>query len=151
MNLEEEASRIDGYLLAIAALKEDGTSFRCVYLGEGEPSGKVAEVSARLGFERGAITLVPRHDALTPENIPKGLEDWLLDRSFATEEGPPIDRRLVSALVAELEDIFRTMPSWFSVERTAEYTNFGQHGAVWSMYVLGLAVGSCAIHCSWDR
>jgi len=35
VNLACEASRIDGYLLAAATLKEDGTSFLCVHLGEG--------------------------------------------------------------------------------------------------------------------
>ncbi|WP_431262438.1 hypothetical protein ACQ859_20130 [Roseateles chitinivorans] len=148
MNLIEEASRIDGYLLAISSLKEDGTAFRCVHLGEGGPSGKASEVAEHFRFDPGSVELVSESDSLTPENIPKGLEDWMLNR-VRSAVGTAIDRRLVSGLVAELVGIFQRAPAWFSVARAVP-SRPGDQGAFWSIYVFGMDIGSCAIHCSWD-
>ena len=146
--LTTDANRIDGYLLAVAGLKDDGTAFRCVHLGEGEPSGKASDVAAHFGFAPESVKLVSERERLTSQNLPRALEGWLLDRIRPMDD-LLVDRRLASGLADELADIFQKAPAWFSVE-CSDLSSSAVQGAIWSIYVFGLEVGSCAIHCSWD-
>lgn len=142
-----DADRIDGYLSAIAKLKDDGTSFQCVYLGEGEPSGKAATIEKKFQFGS-HVTLVSEREKLTAQNLPESLERWFLDRIRPMDD-LVVDRRLVSGLADELADIFQRAPAWFTVN-CGDIGATPRLGVFWSIYVFGLERGSCAVHCSWD-
>ena len=75
MSLHTDAARIDGYLLAVAELKDDGTHFRCVSLGEGAPSDKARDVASKFGLDAQSIELSPERATLTSENLPASLEE----------------------------------------------------------------------------
>lgn len=142
-----DANRIEGFLCAIAKLKDDGTSFQCIYLGEGEPSGMAAMIEEKFRFGS-PVTLASERESLTAQNLPKSLERWLLDRIRPMDD-LTVDRRLVSGLADELADIFQRAPFWFSV-RSGDTGATPRLGVFWSIYVFGLESGSCAVHCSWD-
>jgi hypothetical protein len=142
-----DADRIEGFLRAIARLKDDGTLFQCIYLGDGEPSGMAAPVEEKFRFDS-PVTLVSEQASLTAENLPKSLERWFLDRNRPMDD-LTVDRRLVSGFADELADIFQKAPAWFSVE-PRDTRAMPPLGVFWSIYVFGLERGSCAIHCSWD-
>jgi hypothetical protein len=142
-----DADRIDGFLCAIAKLKDDGTSFRCVYLGTGDPSGKAAMIEEKFRFGS-RVRLVAEREKRTSQNLPESLERWLLDR-IRPMDGLMVDTRLVAGLADELADIFQRAPAWFSVD-CSDVGSTPRLGVLWSVYVFGLEAGSCAIHCSWD-
>ena len=145
-----DAHRLDGYLQAIARLKDDGTSFCCVHLGTGELAGKAAEVERLFGFERGSVRLASERPALTAENLPQSLERWCLDRIRPMDD-LQVDRRLVSGLADELADLFQQAPAWHSLACSdARVDVSARMGVIWTIYVVGLEVGWCAIHCRWD-
>jgi hypothetical protein len=52
-----DAHRIEGFLRAIARLKDDGTLFQCIYLGDGDPSWMAATVEEKFRFDS-PVTLV---------------------------------------------------------------------------------------------
>jgi hypothetical protein len=142
-----DANRIEGFLCAIAKLKDDGTSFQCVYLGEGEPSGKAAMIEDKFRFGS-RVMLVSEREKLTAQNLPKSLERWFLDRIRPMDD-LMVDSRLVSGLADEIADIFQRAPAWFSVN-CSDTGAMPRLGVLWSIYVFGLESGSCAVHCSWD-
>ncbi len=62
-----------------------------------------------------------------------------------------VDRRLVSGLADELADLFQQAPAWHSVACSDASVAFSARmGVTWTIYVVGLEVGWCAIHCAWD-
>ncbi len=142
-----DANRIEGFLCAIAKLKDDGTSFQCIYLGEGDPSGMTAMIEEKFRFGS-PVTLASERESLTAQNLPKSLERWLLDRIRPMDD-LTVDRRLVSGLADELADIFQKAPVWFSV-KSGDTGATPRLGVFWSIYVFGLESGSCAVHCSWN-
>ncbi|KEH07011.1 hypothetical protein GY14_30850 [Delftia tsuruhatensis] len=142
-----DANHIEGFLCAIARLKDDGTSFQCIYLGEGEPSGMAVMIEEKFQF-RSRVTLVSERESLTAQNLPKSLERWFLDRIRPMDD-LTVDSRLVSGLADELADIYQKAPVWFSV-KSGDTGATPRLGVLWSIYVFGLASGSCAVHCSWD-
>jgi hypothetical protein len=150
MNLFDEANRLYGYLLATSGLKADGTFFDCVFLGEGGPDKQLAEAERRFQFRAGTVELTALANALTPENIPKTFEGWLLNRIRPSDEDSPMDARLVSGVASELAGIFGRAPEWFQVRQIIQANPMTHLGAFWSIYIFGREVGSCAILCSWD-
>lgn len=97
---------------------------------------------------RSRVTLVSERESLTAQNLPKSLERWFLDRIRPMDD-LTVDSRLVSGLADELADIYQKAPVWFSV-KSGDTGATPRLGVLWSIYVFGLASGSCAVHCSWD-
>lgn len=150
MNLLVDAHRLDGYLLAIAELKGDGTHFSCVYLGEVAPvdAGPALCIVFKLGSD--GLRLQPAQP-MERSGFPASLEHWILNRvrPMSTADESALDRRLVDGLHAELVDIFGKTPQWLEVAHLPPHPHV-HLGAFWNFYVFGVDGGSCAIHCAWD-
>ena len=149
MNLQIEAKRIEGYLLAVATLKGDGTHFQCIHLGAVAPENAVASVAEAFTLPPGSIAIGPDKAMLNKLGAPADFSDWALKR-FRSMGGPTIDPCLVSGLAEELADIFTAVPKWFCVRRIGVPHPPLHMGAIWAVFVLGSDAGSLAIHCSWD-
>lgn len=139
-----QAVRLDGYLQAIAALRDDGTSYSCFYLGPVGPPDSLLELCRCLRLEVDGCTLQG-----TASAFPPAFEQWLLRRirPMSDNDKVELDHRLATGFCEEVRDIFQGLPEWFELRRTAWNSNMG---AISDVFVFGRAQASFAVHCSWD-
>ena len=152
MDLASAAARLDGYFLAIAALKDDGTSFRCIGVGGMNPLSAWSDAAQALGISAREFSLSPVPLALADVNLPESLKLWILNRIRPMKQADeaPLDCRLIHGLCDELLDIFGAVPQWFEV-RCSEVPGKELHlGAFWNIYVFGKNEKTFALHCAWD-
>ena len=150
MSLDFTAFRLDGYFSAIAALKDDGTSFSCIEVQGNDAATAWPEVAQSLGLSGTGGVVSPSE--LTASNLPKSLEQWIVNRIRPMSEADnlPLDPRLVHGLCDELVEIFGSAPHWFDV-RISEHSSALLHlGAFWNIYLFGKNEKAYALHCAWD-
>ncbi|PLY41965.1 hypothetical protein CSZ94_13100 [Janthinobacterium sp. ROICE36] len=110
------ARQIDGYLLAVSALKDDGSLFRCSYLGALPPQASFDALCAALeiapdGLRLQPIVTVVCNGALcTPRQ-------WLLERLLPMNEADrqPLDARLFDGFERELAELLGREPHWYQL------------------------------------
>lgn len=145
------ARQLDGYLRAVSALKDDGTALSCSYLGPVAPQDALPAVCAALALSPEGLSLPPLHTvactgaACTPRQ-------WLLERlrPMTPADRQPLDPRLSDGFDSELFEIFDGAPHWHRLVQDGSRSLAAQLGAIWSVYVFGVADHAYLLHCSWD-
>ena len=146
------AHQIGGYLLAVSALKDDGSLFMCSYLGALPPQAsldvlcralKIAPDGLRL---QPSVTVVCSGALCTPRQ-------WLLERLNPMSEADrqPLDARLFDGFERELAELLGSEPHWYQLVSSGQRSLAGQLGAIWSVFVFGTECHAYVMHCSWDR
>ena len=140
------AQRLEGYLLAVSALRDDGTRYSCIYLGPAAPQDSLPELCRLLRLSLEVSTLKP-----IAARVPVDFEQWLLHRirPMSADDCTELDPRLVNGFTAELVDILGGTPEWFKVQRSSGAANVNM-GAIFDVFVFGRTDASFAVHCSWD-
>lgn len=150
-NPELAAERLDGYLAAISSLKDDGTFFSFLHLGEFQPEQPCAAFCKLLNVPVADFYSVSATET-TVFGVPVLLRDWILERKriFNSDDSREIDARLFDGFVAELEDLLGQRGSWLELRRSKSSQVYGHLGAIWDVLLLVVHGRSFAIHCSWD-
>lgn len=151
MNAELAAERLDGYLVAVSSLKDDGTIFRVFHLGEMHAEKSLLALCNSLKIPSKEIRFMPPVET-TPSGIPTLLRNWILFRwnMFNPENHCELDARLFDGFATELDDLLGSQNQWLQVGRGANSQPLMELGAIWDLFIFSVDSGSYAIHCSWD-
>ncbi len=145
------ARLIDGYLLAVGALKDDGSLFACTYLGALPPQASFGALCRALEIAPDVLRLQPI-EAVVCSGALCTPRQWLLERIRPMSEADrePLDARLYDGFEAELAELFGSEPRWYQLVSSGQRSLAGQLGAIWSVFVFGTECHAYAMHCSWD-
>lgn len=146
------ARQIDGYLLAVSALKDDGSLFGCSYLGALPPQASFDAVCRALQLPPGDVRLQPL-GTVACSGVLCTPRQWLLERLHPTSEADrqPLDARLFDGFERELAELLGGEPRWYQLVSSGQRSLAGQLGAIWSVFVFGTERHAYVMHCSWDR
>ena len=149
--MHDKARQLHGYLQAVSALKDDGSAFLCEYLGAVPPDAALTVVCDALGLSPEGLSL-PRLDTVICGGAACTPRQWLLERLRPASEPDrqPLDARLFDGFERELFEMFEAEPQWHRLVPDGRRSLAGQLGAIWSVYVFGVAGHACLLHCSWD-
>jgi hypothetical protein len=153
MNTHREtiASRLDGYLLAIAELKGDGTFFQCRYLGETSPARALALLCNALTLPATSVQLV-EPDVIPTSGVPNDVKHWIMQRRRIVnpDDADAIDERLFDGFMNEMVDLLGSTLSWYQLGRLNKGESILHLGALWDVFVFGNEDCAFVLHCSWD-
>ena len=146
------ARQIDGYLLAVSALKDDGSLFGCSYLGALPPQASFDAVCRALQLPPGDVRLQPL-GTVACSGVLCTPRQWLLERLHPMSEADrqPLDARLFDGFKRELAELLGGEPRWYQLVSSGQRSLAGQLGAIWSVFVFGTERHAYVMHCSWDR
>ena len=149
--MQDKARQLHGYLQAVSALKDDGSVFLCDYLGAVSPDAALTALCDALGLSPEGLSL-PRLDAVICSGAACTPRQWLLERLRPMNEPDrqPLDARLFDGFERELFELFEAEPQWHRLVSDGRRSLAGELGAIWSVYVFGVAGHACLLHCSWD-
>ncbi len=147
-----QARLIEGYLLAVSALKDDGSLFACTYLGALAPQASFDALCQALGVTPDGLRLQPL-ETVVCSGIACTPRQWLLERIQPMSEADrqPLDARLYDGFERELAELLGGQPRWHQLVSSSQRSLGGQLGAIWSVFVFGAGGHAYAMHCSWDR
>ncbi|MGK5034698.1 hypothetical protein [Janthinobacterium sp. LB3P118] len=146
------ARQIDGYLLAVSALKDDGSLFMCSYLGALPPQASFDALCHALKIAPDGLRLQPIETVVCSGALCTPRQ-WLLERLLPVSEADrqPLDVRLFDGFERELADLLGGEPCWYQLVSSGQRSLAGQLGAIWSVFVFGTECHAYVMHCSWDR
>ncbi|OFA00078.1 hypothetical protein JAB9_18130 [Janthinobacterium sp. HH107] len=142
---------IEGYLLAVSALKDDGSLFLCEYLGPVAPQASLDALCRALRIAPAGLSLQPL-ESVVCSGIACTPRQWLLERIRPMSEADrqPLDARLYDGFERELAELLRGEPRWYQLVSSGQISLTGQLGAIWSVFVFGTECHAYVMHCSWD-
>jgi len=142
---------IEGYLLAVSALKDDGSLFLCEYLGPVAPQASLDALCRTLRIAPEGLSLQPL-ESVVCSGIACTPRQWLLERFRPMSEADrqPLDARLYDGFERELVELLRGEPRWYQLVSSGQRSLAGQLGAIWSVFVFGTECHAYVMHCSWD-
>jgi hypothetical protein len=142
---------IEGYLLAVSALKDDGSLFLCEYLGPVAPQASLDALCRALRIAPEGLSLQPL-ESVVCSGIACTPRQWLLERFRPMSEADrqPLDARLYDGFERELAELLRGEPRWYQLVSSGQRSLGGQLGAIWSVFVFGTECHAYVMHCSWD-
>ncbi|WP_409027122.1 hypothetical protein OX462_22730 [Janthinobacterium sp. SUN098] len=142
---------IEGYLLAVSALKDDGSLFLCEYLGPVAPQASLDALCRALRIAPTGLSLQPL-ESVVCSGIACTPRQWLLERIRPMSEADrqPLDARLYDGFERELVELLRGEPRWYQLVSSGQISLTGQLGAIWSVFVFGTECHAYVMHCSWD-
>jgi hypothetical protein len=142
---------IEGYLLAVSALKDDGSLFLCEYLGPVAPQASLDALCRALRIAPEGLSLQPL-ESVVCSGIACTPRQWLLERFRPMSEADrqPLDVRLYDGFERELAELLRGEPRWYQLVSSGQISLAGQLGAIWSVFVFGTECHAYVMHCSWD-
>ncbi|OEZ84696.1 hypothetical protein JAB8_40730 [Janthinobacterium sp. HH106] len=142
---------IDGYLLAVGALKDDGSLFLCEYLGPVAPQASLDALCRALRIAPAGLSLQSL-ESVVCSGIACTPRQWLLERFRPMSEADrqPLDARLYDGFERELAELLRGEPRWYQLVSSGQISLTGQLGAIWSVFVFGTECHAYVMHCSWD-
>ncbi|MGK5042000.1 hypothetical protein ACQ4WQ_16800 [Janthinobacterium sp. GB1R12] len=142
---------IEGYLLAVSALKDDGSLFLCEYLGPVAPQASLDALCRALRIAPEGLSLQPLGSVVC-SGIACTPRQWLLERFRPMSEADrqPLDARLYDGFERELAELLRGEPRWYQLVSSGQISLAGQLGAIWSVFVFGTECHAYVMHCSWD-
>lgn len=142
---------IEGYLLAVSALKDDGSLFLCEYLGPVAPQASLDALCRTLRIAPEGLSLQPL-ESVVCSGIACTPRQWLLERFRPMSEADrqPLDARLYDGFERELAELLRGEPRWYQLVSSGQRSLAGQLGAIWSVFVFGTECHAYVMHCSWD-
>jgi hypothetical protein len=142
---------IEGYLLAVSALKDDGSLFLCEYLGPVAPQASLDALCRALRIAPEGLSLQPL-ESVVCSGIACTPRQWLLERFRPMSEADrqPLDARLYDGFERELAELLRGEPRWYQLVSSGQRSLAGQLGAIWSVFVFGTECHAYVMHCSWD-
>ena len=143
---------IEGYLLAVSALKDDGSLFGCTYLGAQPPQASLDALCRALKIAPDGLRLQPLGTVACSGALCTPRQ-WLLERLNPMSEADrrPLDARLFDGFERELAELLRGEPRWYQLVSSGERSLAAQLGAIWSVFVFGTECHAYVMHCSWDR
>jgi len=146
------ARQMDGYLLAVSALKDDGSLFRCSYLGALPPQASFDALCRALEITPDGLRLEPIETVVCSGALCTPRQ-WLLERLLPMSEADrqPLDGRLFDGFERELAELLGSEPHWYQLVSSSQRSLAGQLGAIWSVFVFGTECHTYMMHCSWDR
>ena len=146
------ARLIDGYLLAVSALKDDGSLFACTYLGAQPPQASFDALCRALEIAPDGLRLQPIATVVCSGALCTPRQ-WLLERLLPMSEADrePLDARLYDGFEAELAELFGSEPRWYQLVSSGQGSLASQLGAIWSVFVFGTECHAYVMRCSWDR
>lgn len=149
--MQDKARQLHGYLQAVSALKDDGSAFRCEYLGAVSPDAALTMLCNALGLSPEGLSL-PQLDTVICSGAACTPRQWLLERlrPMNALDHQPLDTRLFDGFERELFDMFEAEPQWHRLVSDGRRSLAGQLGAISSVYVFGVVGHACLLHCSWD-
>jgi hypothetical protein len=142
---------IEGYLLAVSALKDDGSLFLCEYLGPVAPQASLDALCRALRIAPEGLSLQPL-ESVVCSGIACTPRQWLLERFRPMSEADrqPLDARLYDGFERELAELLHGEPRWYQLVSSGQISLAGQLGAIWSVFVFGTERHAYVMHCSWD-
>lgn len=142
---------IEGYLLAVNALKDDGSLFLCEYLGPVAPQASLDALCRVLRIAPSGLSLQPL-ESVACSGIACTPRQWLLERFRPMSEADrrPLDARLYDGFEREVAELLRAEPRWYQLVSSGQISLAGQLGAIWSVFVFGTECHAYVMHCSWD-
>ena len=145
------ARLIEGYLLAVSALKDDGSLFLCEYLGPVAPQASFEVLCRALRIAPEGLSLQPV-ESVVCSGIACTPRQWLLERFRPMSEADrlPLDARLYDGFERELAELLDGQPRWHQLVSSGQHSLAGQLGAIWSVFVFGTDEHAYVMHCSWD-
>ena len=145
------AQQLHGYLLAVSALKDDGSLFLCEYLGPVAPQASFEVLCRALRIAPEGLSLQPV-ESVVCSGIACTPRQWLLERFRPMSEADrlPLDARLYDGFERELAELLGGEPRWYQLVLSSERGLAGQLGAIWSVFVFGTECHAYVMHCSWD-
>ena len=143
---------IEGYLLAVSALKDDGSLFGCTYLGAQPPQASLDALCRALKIAPDGLRLQPLGTVACSGALCTPRQ-WLLERLNPMSEADrrPLDARLFDGFQRELAELLRGEPRWYQLVSSGQRSLAVQLGAIWSVFVFGTERHAYVLHCSWDR
>jgi len=146
------ARLIDGYLLAVSALKDDGSLFACTYLGAQPPQASIDALCRVLAIAPHGLRLQPIATVVCSGALCTPRQ-WLLERLNPASEAErqPLDARLFDGFERELAELLGSEAHWYQLVSSGQRSLAGQLGAIWSVFVFGTECHAYAMHCSWDN
>ena len=146
------ARLIDGYLLAVSALKDDGSLFLCEYLGPVAPQASLDALCRTLKLQPDGMRLQPIESMVCSGALCTPRQ-WLLERLGPMNEADrrPLDARLFDGFERELAELLGREPHWYQLVSSGQRSLAGQLGAIWSVFVFGTECHAYVMRCSWDR
>ena len=143
---------IEGYLLAVSALKDDGSLFGCTYLGAQPPQASLDALCRALKIAPDGLRLQPLGTVACSGALCTPRQ-WLLERLNPMSEADrrPLDARLFDGFQRELAELLRGEPRWYQLVSSGQRSLAAQLGAIWSVFVFGTERHAYVLHCSWDR
>lgn len=143
--------KLNGYLLAISALKADGSSFSCFYLGQISLEDALAPLSISLRIEKDMLQFFPP-DALTLSGHPTSFRQWLCSRwrLYEVHDTKEVDIRLFDGFVEEMNEQLGRPEQWMRAGAGPAYLPPHDLGAIWDVYLFSARGHAYAVHCSWD-
>lgn len=147
----EIALQLDGYLQAVSALKDDGSALRCFYLGPVAPADALVPLCAALDLAPDGLSL-PLHSSVICHGVACTPRQWLLERlrPMTSADRLPLDARLHDGFEQQLLELLGAAPDWYQLSSDGRHSLAGKLGAIWSIYVFGVAGHSLVLQCSWD-
>ncbi|BBB68337.1 hypothetical protein UNDYM_4084 [Undibacterium sp. YM2] len=149
--LQAAVHKMEGYLLAVAALKADGSSFSCFYLGEIPLENALSPLGVFLRTEKDRLQFYPP-DTLTLSGLPTSLRQWLCSRRriYEVDDTKEIDIRLFDGFVEEMNELLGRPEQWMLAGAGRTYLPPHDLGAIWDVYLFSARGHVYAVHCSWD-
>lgn len=143
---------IEGYLLAVSALKDDGSLFGCTYLGAQPPQASLDALCRALKIAPDGLRLQPLGTVACSGALCTPRQ-WLLERLNPMSEADrrSLDARLFDGFERELAELLRGEPRWYQLVSSGQRSLAAQLGAIWSVFVFGTERHAYVLHCSWDR
>ncbi|KAB8042271.1 hypothetical protein [Janthinobacterium aquaticum] len=143
--------QLDGYLQAVSALKDDGSALRCFYLGPVAPADAFDALCVALEVPPGNLSLQPQA-AVACHGLACTPRQWLLERlrPMTIADQAPLDARLYAGFEQQLLELLGDVPEWRQLVSDGQRNLAAQLGAIWSVYVFGVAGHSYVLQCSWD-
>ena len=143
---------IEGYLLAVSALKDDGSLFGCTYLGAQPPQASLDALCRALKIAPDGLRLQPLGTVACSGALCTPRQ-WLLERLNPMSEADrrPLDARLFDGFQRELAELLRGEPRWYQLVSSGQRSLAAQLGAIWSVFDFGTERHAYVLHCSWDR
>ena len=146
------AQQLHGYLLAVSAVKDDGSLFLCEYLGPVAPLASLDALCRALQLPPDGMRLQPLESIVCSGALCTPRQ-WLLERLLPMSEADraPLDARLYDGFERELAELLRGEPHWYQLVSSGQGIVPGRLGAIWSVFVFGTDGHAYMMYCSWDR
>ncbi len=148
---KEQIGRIDGFLEAIASLKDDGTGFIFDFLGKGYEDDLPQLFDKYFSINVSPITVKAVKNWAT-EVLPE-LKHWILTRIRIVNDGDTktIDQRLFDRFIEELLDSLSNPVQWYVLNHTSNGNRIiTTNEAMWHCFTIATPDGCYLLHCGWN-